>query len=309
MTENTYDLLIVGAGCTGYAAAMYAGRLELKTLLVGESPGGLITWTDTVENYPGFIHLTGQELADKLKAHAKEYKIEMKTDRVEKIERAPDKTFAIQTLESAYRAKSVLVATGTKVKELPVPGSKEFHSKGVQYCALCDGFLFKDKRVAVVGGGDSAVKEAIVLANYAKEVLLIYRGDAIRPEPSNRDRLADLKNVRVVLNTNVAEIKGEKLVKSLVLDKPLDGKTEIPMDAVFIAIGHIPLSDLVKPLGVALDSHGYIKIDRESATNVPGVFAAGDVVDTKFKQAIVGVGEAVVGVYSAFNYVGSMKKK
>jgi thioredoxin reductase (NADPH) len=300
--QETYDLVIVGYGLTGLAAAMYAGRLELKTLLVGEIPGGLITWTDSVENYPGFKRLTGNELTQKLKEHAEEYKVPMEMSRVEKIEKQSN-GFRIKTTDSEYQAKSIIIATGTKVKELEVPGSKEFKNKGIQFCALCDGALFKGKNLAVIGGSDSAVKEALVLSRYAKKVFVIYRGAKLRGEPPNMERLQQAKNVEVIYNTNVNAFKGKQSLEKIELDKPFKGKKELELDAVFMAIGHIPLSELAKPLGVKTNDHGEIMINRNGETNVPGIFAAGDVVDTRFKQAIVGVGEAVSAVYSAFLFV------
>ncbi len=305
--NELFDLVIVGYGLTGLAAAMYAGRLELKTLLVGEIPGGLITWTDIVENYPGFKRLTGQELTDKLREHAEEYKVPLETGRIEKIEKQKDGTFLLKSHDTQYRAKSVLIATGTKVKELDVPGSKEFKNKGIQFCALCDGALFKGKTLAVIGGSDSAAKEALVLARFAKKVFIIYRGEKIRAEPPNMDRLKKTKNIEIVYQTSVAEIKGSASVEKIILDNPYKGSKELKLDAIFMAIGHIPLSDLVKPLGVKLNEKGEIIINRNSETNVAGIFAAGDVVDTRFKQAIVGVGEAVSAVYSAFMYISGKK--
>lgn len=301
--NETRDLVIVGYGLTGLAAAMYAGRLELKTLLVGEIPGGLITWTDIVENYPGFKRLTGQELTDKLREHAEEYKVPLETDRIEKIEKQKDGTFLLKATDQQYLSKTVLIATGTRVKELDVPGSKEFKNKGIQFCALCDGALFKGKTLAVIGGSDSAAKEALVLARFAKKVFIIYRGEKIHAEPPNMERLKKTKNIEIVYQTNVTEIKGSASVEKIILDKPYKGSKELKLDAIFMAIGHIPLSDLVKPLGVKTNEHGEIIINRNGETNVPGIFAAGDVVDTRFKQAIVGVGEAVSAVYSAFLFV------
>ncbi|MBI4053403.1 MAG: FAD-dependent oxidoreductase [Candidatus Diapherotrites archaeon] len=308
-TEN-FDVAIIGGGCTGLAAAMYSGRLELKTLLVSENLGGLILWTDIVENYPGFKRLSGQELVDKLKEHAMDYKEHIKTVQanVSRVKGTAG-NFSLETDEGNFSAKTLIFATGTKVKELDVPGSKEFRNKGIQFCALCDGALFKGKEVAVVGGSDSAVKEAIVLARYAKKVFIIYRGGKLRGEPSNMERLEALSNVEIICNTNVTAFKGGKFLESVVLDKPHNGKKELALDAVFMAIGHIPLSGLAAGLGVKTNGHGEIIIDRSSSTNVEGVFAAGDVVDTAFKQAIVGVGEAVSAVYSAFRFVSGNAAK
>ncbi len=306
LESQLWDLLIVGYGCTGLAAAMYAGRLEMKTLLVGENPGGTITWTDIVENYPGFLRLTGQELVDKLKTHAQQYHVPMEYGRIETISQLPDGNFKVVGTDGTYHAKTVLIATGTRVKKLEVPGLEKFDNKGIQYCALCDGALFKGRDIAVIGGSDSAAKEAIVLSRFGRKVYLIYRKDQIRPEPANRERLKVLDNVEIITNTNVTEFIGERFLEKVRLDRPYKGSDILPVNAVFVAIGHIPLSDIVKEIGVKTNSHGEIIIDREGKTNVPGIFAAGDVVDTKFKQAIVGVGEAVVAVYSAFQYVGGL---
>lgn len=301
-SEN-WDLVIVGYGLTGLAAAMYAGRLELKTVLVGEIPGGLITWTDSVENYPGFKHLTGQELTEKLREHAAEYNVPMDMGKILTIKKTLDNLFELKSEDKTYVSKTVLVATGTKVRELNVPGSQEFKNRGIQFCALCDGALYKGKDVALVGGSDSAAKEAIVLARYARKVFVIYRGDQIHAEPPNMERLNELKNVEYLYQTNVTAFKGTRFLEALVLDKPFNGKKELPVSAVFMAIGHLPLSDLVKPLGVAINAHGEIMVNRNSETNIPGILAAGDVVDTRFKQAIVGVGEAVSAVYSALQHI------
>ncbi|MBU0635498.1 FAD-dependent oxidoreductase [Candidatus Micrarchaeota archaeon] len=300
--ETVWDIVIVGRGVTGLAAAMYAGRLEMKTLLVGEIPGGLITWTDVVENYPGFKRLTGMELTQKLEAHAKEYPVTLELGKIESIKKEKD-LFELKSTDKVYHAKSVLIATGTKVRELNVPGAQEFKNKGVQFCALCDASLFKGKDMAIVGGSDSAVKEAMVLARFAKTVYIIYRKNKLRAEPTNLKRLEQLKNVKVIFETNITEIKGDKTVSSVVLDKSFNGSKELKVGVVFIAIGHIPLSDIVKSLGVRLNEKNEIVINRNSETNVPGVFAAGDVVDTQFKQAIVGVGEAVSAVYSALQFI------
>ncbi|MBI4167588.1 MAG: FAD-dependent oxidoreductase, partial [Candidatus Aenigmarchaeota archaeon] len=170
-------------------------------------------------------------------------------------------------------------------------------------CALCDGYAYKEKIIAVVGGSDSAGKEALLLTQWGKKVYMIYRGETIHPEPVNMKRIEANKKIEIINKTNVKEIKGEKVVSSVVLDRPYNGKNEFPLDAVFIEIGATPMSQMAEKLGVKLNEKKEIIIDRDSRTNVPGIFAAGDVVDTKFKQAITGVGEAVSAVYSAYKYV------
>ena len=303
MPNNTYDTIIIGAGCAGLGAAMYAGRLNMKALMIGDNIGGTITFTDVVENYPGFITLTGQELADNLRNHAEEYNIEKAETKVTKI-RIEHGCFFVETNENnTYESKTIIFATGTEWRKLNVPGEKEFANKGVHYCALCDGAIYNGKVVAVVGGGDSAAKEALLMSQYASKVYVLVRGDKLRGEPINNDRVAKNPKIEVMTNVNVKQIIGNKLVKGVVLDKLSNGSTTLPLDAVFVAIGHIALSQLAKEIGIKTNEKGEIIIDRESKTNIPGFFAAGDVCDTVFKQAITGVSEGVIAVYSAYVYV------
>jgi thioredoxin reductase (NADPH) len=305
-----YDTLIIGAGVTGLSAAMYAGRLNLKTVVLGatsssELPiGGAITLTDTVENYPGFKSLTGQELAEKLEEHAKDYDIEIKEEKVTDVKREEKMNcFIVKTEKAKYHAKTIIFATGAKWRELSMKGAEEFKSKGVHYCALCDAALYKDKIVTIVGGSDTAAKEALVLAQSAKKVYIIYRGEKIRPEPVNAKLIEKNKKIEVITNTNIIEILGDKFVNKVILDKEYSESKELALNGVFGAIGHIPLSDLAAKLGVKINKKKEIMIDRESKTNVKGVFAAGDVVDSSFKQAITGVAEGVVAAHSTFTYV------
>ncbi|HLD85648.1 MAG TPA: FAD-dependent oxidoreductase [archaeon] len=310
-STQAYDIAIIGGGVVGYAAAMYAGRFKMKTILFGDKMGGVIITTDTVENYPGFKKLTGQELADKLRDHAMEYEVEMKEEKVTDIKKL-DSLFKITAEGSTVNAKTVLFATGTKWRKLGVPGEEQYANKGVHYCALCDGAFYKNKTIGIVGGSDSAAKDALVLTQYGKKVYIIYRREQIRPEPVNMDRINQkIKEgkIEIINNTNVKEIKGDKFLKSVILDKPYKGKNEFQLDSLFVAIGHIPLSELAAKIGVKTDEKGEIIIDRSSCTNMPGVYAAGDVVDTKFKQAITGVGEAVSAVYSAYTYIGEQATK
>ncbi|MFA6214735.1 MAG: FAD-dependent oxidoreductase [Candidatus Micrarchaeia archaeon] len=303
-----YDAIIIGSGCSGLAGAMYAGRLGLKVLVIGELRGGTITLTHIVENYPGFISLTGMELADKLEAHARSYpNVEIKDGKATRITRNADGTFTVESDSGAYQSRSILYATGTEWKKLNAPGEKEFANKGVHYCALCDGAFYKGKTVGVIGGSDSAVKDALLLASLTGKVYIIYRGDKIRAEPINYDSVMKNPKIELIYNTNVLEMQGDKKLSAVKLDKPHNGSEKLPIDAVFVAIGHTPLSALAKEAGVEIDAKGHVKINRNSETNVPGFFAAGDVTDTRFKQAIVGVGEAVSAAYSAYLYLEGKK--
>jgi len=306
--EAHYDVVIVGAGGSGLAAGMYCGRLGLKTLVLGatssmELPiGGVITTTHLVENYPGFIRLSGPELAKKIEEHARDYKIDIREQKVLKIEKGK-KYFIIHTDKGTYHSSTVIYATGTKWKKLSVPGEERLSNHGVSYCALCDGPLFMGKVVAIIGGSDSATKESLLLAEYAKKVYIIARGEQLRAEPINLARAMKNKKIEIITKTNVLEIKGEQFVTSLVLDNSHKGKKELALDGVFVAVGHVPLSDLAKQVGVAVNEKGEVVIDKESRTNVPGFFAAGDVVDSEFKQLITGVGEAVKAAYHAYKFV------
>jgi thioredoxin-disulfide reductase len=298
-----YDFVIIGSGVTGYGAAMYAARLDLRVAVIGDVEGGTITLTDDVANYPGFIQLTGQELAEKLRDHALDYPVLVETGTVIDIFRSKENYFYVVTENKTFLAKSILIATGMKERELEVPGHDELKNKGVSYCALCDAPLYKDKIVGVVGGSDSAVKEALLLAKYCPEVYIIYRRENIRPEPVNARRVEREPKIKIINMTNVTEILGDQKVSGVKLDKPYNESDTLLLDGLFIAIGGIPYSELAKKLGVELNEKGEIKIDRSSRTNIEGVFAAGDVVDSEFKQAIIGVAEGVHAAYQAYKYV------
>ena len=321
---ESYDLIILGAGGSGLAGAIYAARLGLKTLVLGASHGtelpvgGIITTTDIVENYPGFVKISGYKLAKKLEEHAKSYKnVIIKKERAILIDKISD-GFLVKTDKVNYKSKTLLFATGTKWKKLDVPGSKEFANKGVSYCALCDAPLYKNKIVAVVGGSDSAVKDALLLTEYAKKVYIIYRGEKIHPEPINMERIKKNKKIEIINNTNLKKIKGKNSVTSIILDKPYKGKTskrghfkgskELKLDGVFVAIGHTILSELAEKIGVKVNGKKEIIINHKtSETNVPGIFAAGDVTDKQFKQLITGVADACTAAYSAYEYIRKNK--
>lgn len=308
--NNNYDFIILGAGGTGLAAAMYGARLGLKTLVLGHSNGselpigGVITTTNLVENYPGFTKTTGMELAKKIEEHAKSYDlVTIKTEKAINVKKL-DEGFNIKTEKEEYFGKTILFATGTKWKKLDVPGSKEFENKGVNYCSLCDGPLFKDKIVGVVGGSDSAAKDALLLAEHAKKVYIIYRGEQIHPEPINLKKIENNSKIEIINNTNVIEVKGETLLSSVILDREYNGSKELQLNGLFVAIGHIILSDLAKHLGVEIDTKGEIIINHQnSETNIPGIYAAGDVTNKHFKQLITGVADGCTAAYSAYEYV------
>jgi len=302
--QKTYDIAIIGAGVVGLAGAIYSGRMNLKTIVFGNERGGTLAKTHVVENYPGFISLSGPELTEKILEHTKAY-----SNNVDIIMKPVINItgnvgcFKIFTKDEQFTSKTLLFATGSKYRELGVQGEQEFKNKGVHYCALCDGPLYKGKILAVVGGGDSAVKEALLLSEYGKKVYLFARS-TIKPEPINLERMKKNKKIEAYEGVEIKEIKGDKFVNEIILTKPIHSSkfsNKLKLDAVFVEIGHIPLSELAVKLGVKVNDEQEIIITREARTNVKGIYAAGDVGDLKFKQAITGVGEAVTAIYSIYD--------
>lgn len=297
-----YDVAIIGNGLVGLGAAMYAGRFNLKTLVIGELMGGTITQTDKVENYPGFVSISSQELVKSFNDHADAYDVDNKTGRIDKVEKDGE-TFKLYSGEEVYESKSVIIATGTKVRKLGLESEEKFANRGISYCALCDGAFFKDKTVAVVGGGDGAAVDALILTRFAKKVYILVRKNELRADPSNKEKLESSDKIEIVYNTSINEFIGENLLEGVKLNNPYNGNEVLPIQGCFIAIGHIVNSKLAESLGVKLNDKKEIIINRESETNVPGVFAAGDCVDNSFKQAITGVAEGVMAAHSVYKYV------
>lgn len=299
-----YDFLIIGGGCAGLGSAVYAARFGMKTAIIADMLGGLITTTHLVENYPGFTSLSGFQLAQNLIEHAKAVGAEIIPKRVTEIEKNGD-TFMVKCNDEIYEAKSILLATGTKHRKLNVPGEKELANKGVSYCATCDGPFFRNKTVGIVGGGDSAVKESLLLAELCSKVYIIYRGKEVRPEPINKQRMEAKNNIEVLTETEIEEIIGSEKLEKV----KFKNGNELVLDGLFIEIGGDPQTELAKTLGVALNERGEIIIDKESKTNIDGVFSAGDCTNTSWKQAIVGVGEGTYAAYSAYNYIQTLEAK
>lgn len=297
--QKTYDIAIIGAGIVGLAGAIYAARMNLKVIVFGDERGGTLAKTHVVENYPGFISLTGIELTERILEHVKSYDVEIVMKSVEKID-GKDGCFKIFTKDKEFLSKTLLFATGSKYKELGIQGEQEFKNKGVHYCAVCDGPLYKGKEIVVVGGGDSAVKEALFLSELGKKVYIFARS-TLKPEPINMERMKRNKKIKAYEGIQLKEIKGDKFVKEIILDKPVNGSNKLKVDAIFVEIGHLPLSQLAIKFGVKVNEKREIIISREARTNIKGIYAAGDVGDLKFKQAITGVGEAVTAIYSIYD--------
>lgn len=298
-----YDVGIIGGGVAGLSAGMYAGRMKLSTIILTELRGGTITTTNEIRNWPGISNIDGVGFAKKLEDHAKEYNVEIKDTSVSEVKKK-DGGFEIITPSASYEAKTIVIATGTDYRKLGIPGEKEYANKGVHYCGLCDGYFYKDKVIAVVGGSDSAAKEALLLTQWAKKVYIIYRREKIRAEPINLEKVEKNEKIEVINNTNITEIKGDdNAVNKVILDNPYKESNELELDAVFVEIGRVPKSEIAKNLGVELNDKGEIKTDKGAKTNVEGIYAAGDVTNAEFKQAIISSAEGVLAVYSAYEYL------
>lgn len=300
--EN-FDIIIIGAGPAGLTAGLYAGRQNSKALVIDKGlAGGLGSEVPMMENYPGFDLISGMELISKMKPQCEKFSEIRENQIIEDIEKRDDGIY-IKTKSSIgddfneYLTKSVILATGASHRHLNVPGENEFLGRGVAYCATCDGMFFVNRNVLMVGGGNSAAQEALYLKNIGCNVKIVHRRDSLRCEHRLEELLQE-KGVEILWNSTIKEIKGDMAVNSVTLVR--DGvEEEYETDAVFVAIGDEPSNGLAKKLGVELDENGYIITDKSQATNVSGVYAAGDITGG-VKQWIVACGEGAVAAISAY---------
>lgn len=313
------DVIIVGLGCAGYTAAVYAARYKLSTVLVGAEEGGMGMTAAEVGNWPGEIEIRGPDLMEKFKNHALSFG-DLTTQKIGRIDKAEkiDGGFRL-TLQGGetLEGKTIIFATGSNKKHLGAPGEEEFAGKGVTYCATCDAFFYRNKTVAVLGGGDSAVEGAAIAAQVAAKVYLIHRRNEFRAEPYWVEKVKEKANIEFVLERNVVEILGEHgsnglttgKVTGVKLDKPFNGQDVLTVDGVFIEIGSTPAVALPQQLGCALDAKGHLQVDDGMRTNIPGIFGAGDVTSgsNHFAQFTTAAGEGTVAVNSAFHYLQSGK--
>jgi thioredoxin-disulfide reductase len=301
-----YDVIIVGAGPAGLTAAIYTSRRELKSLVLTKDLSDQVMSTSHIENYPGFKGIDGLTLMQEMEKHVKSFGVEVIYEEVVKI--IPKKNFFIvKTEEKSYEGKTVILAFGKTPRSLNVPGEKEFTGKGVSYCTTCDAPLFKDKRVAVIGGGNSALDSVLLLSNIAKKVYLIHRRDEFRGFESLVNEIKKKKNVEFVLSHVAVKFNGNKTLRSIIIeDVKTKKKKEIEVDGVFIEIGSEVKTEFIKNL-VKLDESNHIIINQNCETSYPGIFAAGDVTSIPFKQIIVAAGEGAKTGLSVYNYLHGIK--
>lgn len=305
-SNTLYDVLVIGGGPAGLNASLYAKRKGMETALIAERVGGQVLDTSSVENYLGTKEVSGQELMEKFKDHVDHLKIPIKRDaRVTKVEDGQIKKVHLSSGE-VIQSKSVIVATGSRPRKLGVPGEDAFSGKGVAYCAICDGPFFTDLKVAVAGGGNSAVEAAIDLSKIASEVVLVHRSD-FRADQILIDRLNAIENVTVHLQTQILEVKGESLLTHLrVLDKNTNTEKDIEVNGLFVEIGYLPNSTTFKGL-LDMTPSGEIIVNEKTETNVSGIYAAGDVATVPYKQIIIAASEGAKAALTANDYVNKLK--
>ncbi len=297
-----YDIIIIGAGPGGLTAGIYAGRQGTKNLIIDRDlAGGLGREVPEMENYPGFENISGLELIEKMKAQAiKNCELHEMEEVTEIIKNDDEYRFTVKTNKDEYLSKTIILATGSSHRHLEAKGEEEFKGKGVSYCATCDGFFFQGRDIVMVGGGNSALQEALYLNNLGANVTLIHRRDEFRAQRELQNQIKEA-GINTILNATIEEIKGKMLVESVILKDTKTGElSELPINGVFISVGYIPHTELAKQLGVELDPSGHIIIDTEQKTNVDYVYAIGDVC-VGLKQWIVACGEGAVAATSAYH--------
>jgi len=297
-----YDTIIIGQGPAGITAGIYAARREMKTLILGKEAGGQIIWAGEIENYPGFTSISNFDLITKFNDHALASGVEIKTAEVKRIEKNSDGNFLLFTEKEEFEAKTVIIAMGLAPRRLAVPGELELSGKGVSYCANCDGPLYKGKIVTVIGSGNSAFDAAEVLSKIASKVYLIARGDKFKAFDSLVEEVKRRENIEIITNAKIQEIKGDEKVVAISYKDVEDKLVELPLDGVFVEIGRIASTDLISDLAER-DERDQILVDEKQATKTPGLFAAGDVVVSDFKQITIAMGQATVAALSAYQYI------
>ena len=299
-----YDTIIIGAGPAGITAGVYAARKRLDFIVISKDIGGQTAWSGDIENYTGYQFITGPDLVAKFEEHMRNYDVELKdNEEVTDIAKSAD-TVTIKTDKAVYESKTAIIASGKKTRELGAPGESEFKNKGLTYCATCDAPLFSGKDVAVIGGGNSGLDAALQLVRIAKRVYLINIGEDLTGDPIMREKVCRSGIVTVLNDTRVMAVLGDKFVTGMKIVK--GAKEEIlPVQGIFVEIGLIPNSKFAK--GVDKNEYEEIKVDRRNQTNIPGIFAAGDVTDVPEKQIVIAAGEGSKAALGVFRYLNQRR--
>jgi len=299
-----YDLIIIGAGPAGITAGVYAARKQMKFLVISKDIGGQAAWSGEVENYPGYQFISGPELAAKFEEHMRRYQFDLKeNEAVVSIEKNGG-FFSVKTDKDSYQSRVVIIATGKRTKDLNVQGENEFKNKGLTYCATCDAPLFAGRVVAVIGGGNSALDATLQLMSIAKQIYLINNTPSLGGDAVMREKVEAQEMVTILNNTSVSAVLGDKMVKGIKI-KRNDKEEMLAVEGIFVEIGLIPNSDFFPASGK--NGLGEIKVNCHNETNIPGIFAAGDVTDVPEKQIVIAAGEGSKALLSAFRYLAQQK--
>jgi thioredoxin reductase (NADPH) len=302
------DVIVVGAGPAGMTAAIYTSRANMSVLMIEKAiPGGQMAKTEDIENYPGYDSILGPDLSNKMYEHAQKFGTEyLRGDILNIKDDYPYKTVVLEDRE--ILAKSIIIATGAQHRKIGVPGEEELSGFGVSYCAVCDGAFFEDQELVVVGGGDSAVEEAIFLTRFASKVTIVHRRDKLRAQPIIQKRAFENEKINFIWNHSVEEICGDGMVSGVVIKDLQTGETkEFPCNGVFIYIGMDPMSDCVKTLGIT-NEEGYILVDEKMRTKLKGIFSAGDVNKKTLRQVVTATGDGSIAAQSAQEYVEDLEE-
>lgn len=295
-----YDLIVAGAGPAGITAAVYAARKRMKLLVLTGDVGGQAAWSGDIENYTGYQFITGPELVSKFEEHMRKYSIDFhEGEMVTGIEKSGD-IIKVKTRNGEYRTRTAIIASGKVSRELGVSGEKEFKNRGVTYCATCDGPIFSGKDVAVIGGGNSALDASLQMIKIAKMVYIINNTEQLGGDAVMREKVQGAPNVRIINSAKVTAVTGDKMVSAINV-RTKSGEETIPVEGIFVEIGLAANSSFAGP--VEKNEHGEIKVNCKNETNVPGIFAAGDVTDVSEKQIIIAAGEGSKAALSAFKYI------
>ncbi len=306
-----YDTIVIGAGSAGMSAAIYMKRFNMNVLVIGKVVGGLLNESHNVENYPGFASIPGFDLMMKFKEHCDHLEIPFKEEWVTDVKKLSEHLYELSTENdmgetNSYKAKTLILTMGTKHKKLGALNEDALSGRGVSYCATCDAAFYKNQTVAIVGGGDSAAQAGELVAQHASKIYMVVRGDRMKAEPINIKRLENNKKITMLYNNSVLEVLGDKEVTGIKLTNPYNGSDILPVNGMFVEIGHDIQSELAVKLGVAVNDHKEIIIDGHSKTNVEGIYAAGDVANRTYKQAITGAAEGVIAAFSAYTLLKSL---
>lgn len=305
--ERIYDVIIAGAGPAGMTAAVYTSRANLDTLMIERGvPGGQMANTEDVENYPGYESILGPDLSNKMFEHAKKFGAEYAFGDIKEVKDGKEYKTVIAG-DKEYKARSVIISTGAQYKKLGVPGEEELGGRGVSYCAVCDGAFFKDKKLIVVGGGDSAVEEGVYLTRFASKVTIVHRRDQLRAQKILQQRAFDNEKIDFIWDTVVKSIneKDGKVGSVTLYNKKTEEEYEKEADGVFIYIGMVPLSEPFQSLGIT-NENGYIETNEKMETKVPGIFAAGDIREKELRQIVTATGDGSIAAQSAQHYVENL---